>query len=65
MLKAEVGWSGESIGWDPFDFRELQEPFIDGIIQQVPPLIDWMALRFRGEVEKLPALEDRGGNPIT
>src|SRR5262245_17836738 len=38
LAEAEVGWSGQSIGWDDFDSREIQCPSIEEIIQAVPPL---------------------------
>lgn len=54
IAEAEVGWTGKNIGWDPFDSREAQEAAIEEMMNAVPPLVEWMGMRFREEVAKLP-----------
>lgn len=52
IAEAEVGWSGHEIGWDPFDSREAQSRSIEGIMDKVHLLVEWMEARFREEVQK-------------
>ncbi|MES2570129.1 MAG: hypothetical protein V4710_08745 [Verrucomicrobiota bacterium] len=49
-----VGWTGEQVGWDPVDSKEVQAVSIDEISSQVPPLVEWAGIRFREELAKLP-----------
>jgi hypothetical protein len=53
-VESEVGWTGEKVGWDPFDSKEAQADSIEEIICMTPPLVEWAATRFREEVAKLP-----------
>ena len=53
LAEAEVGWSGEQIGWDSFDSKEAQAKSIDEIVGMTPSLVDWLETRFREEVAKL------------
>jgi len=55
LAEAEVGWTGQEIGWDPFDSKEVRATSIDEIYLNVPPLVEWMGLRFRDEVARLPS----------
>jgi len=50
----EVGWTGEKVGWDPFDSKEVRAVSIEEIITLIPPLIERAETRFRAEVAKLP-----------
>jgi hypothetical protein len=52
--ESEVGWTGEKIGWDPFDSKEVRAISIEEITNQIPPLVEWAGMRFREEVAKLP-----------
>jgi len=54
LAEAEVGWTGEKVGWDPFDSKEARATSVEEIICIVPPLVEWMEMRFREEVAKLP-----------
>jgi hypothetical protein len=54
FAEAEVGWTGEKVGWDPFDSKEAQATSIEAIISKAPALVDWMGMRFREEASKLP-----------
>jgi hypothetical protein len=53
IAEAEVGWTGDRIGWDPFDSKETQATSIDEIMAKITPLVEWMSLRFQEEVTKL------------
>ena len=53
LAEAEVGWTGENVGWDPFDSKEARAESIEEIISLVPSLVEWMDARFREEVAKL------------
>ncbi|MEI6218798.1 MAG: hypothetical protein WCP86_07845 [bacterium] len=53
--ESEVGWTGEKVGWDPLDSKEVQAVSIEEIINQIPPLVEWAGMRFREEVAQLPA----------
>ena len=54
IAEAETGWTGQNIGWDPFDAREAQAETIEELIIAVPPLFEWIGTRFREEAAKLP-----------
>jgi hypothetical protein len=53
IAEAEVGWTGEKVGWDPFASKEVQATSIEEIMNKIPSLVEWMGVRFRDEVEKL------------
>jgi hypothetical protein len=53
LVEAEVGWTGEQIGWDPLESREVQAVSIEDVFQKAPPLVEWMAAKFKEEVETL------------
>ena len=55
LAEAEVGWTGEKVGWDPIHSREVKSPSIEQIIEKIPPLIELIKERFTEEVRKLPA----------
>jgi hypothetical protein len=52
VAEAEVGWTGEMVGWDQFDAQEAQYPSIEEMILQVPLLVKWMGTRFEEEIAK-------------
>jgi hypothetical protein len=54
LAEADVGWSGQNIGWDSFDSKEAQAKSIDEIVSMTPSLVDWLDMRFREEVGKFP-----------
>jgi hypothetical protein len=54
LAEAEVGWTGEKVGWDQFDSKEAQASTINEVMNKVPPLVEWTEARFREEVAKLP-----------
>ena len=54
IAEAEIGWSGEMVGWDSFDSREAKAASIEEVVGMVSPLVEWMGARFREEVAKLP-----------
>ena len=53
VLEAEIGWSGEQVGWDSIDSRDTTETTIEGVIQKMPELGEWLCARFKEEVGKL------------
>ena len=54
LAEAEVGWTGEKVGWNQFDSNEAQAKSIEEIVSLVPPLVKWMDAKFRTEVAKIP-----------
>jgi hypothetical protein len=55
LAEAEVGWSGESIGWDQFDARDDSAVSVEEIMTKAKTLVVWMGTRFKEEVAKLPS----------
>ena len=53
VLEAEIGWSGQEVGWDPVDSKDVTEATIEAMMQKIPELGDWVCCRFRKEVGKL------------
>jgi hypothetical protein len=53
IAEAEIGWSGERIGWDSFDCKEAQAESVEEITNVVIPLVEWLDVRFREELSKL------------
>jgi hypothetical protein len=54
IAEAEVGWSGNEVGWDPFASREIQSTSPEDVIANVPALVAWMDSTFRSAVAELP-----------
>ena len=54
IIEAEVGWNGETVGWDSLDSREMQASSIEELIRVVNPLVEWMGSRFTEESAGLP-----------
>jgi hypothetical protein len=54
IAEAEVGWSGNAVGWDPFASRKIQSTALEDVIANVPALIAWMDSTFRSAVAELP-----------
>jgi hypothetical protein len=53
VAESEVGWTGQMVGWDPFDATEVQADSIEEVIQKVPALVERAGLKFKEEVAKL------------
>lgn len=53
IAEAEVGWTGRDIGWDPFESREIERASPEELMDDVPPLVEWMDANFRETIKKL------------
>lgn len=53
LAEAEIGWTGEKVGWDQFDSKEAQASSIEEMFSLALPLVEWLDMRFREEVAKL------------
>jgi hypothetical protein len=53
IAAAELGWSGDAIGWDAFESREERFSSSDEILQRAGPLVEWMATQFQKALERL------------
>jgi len=54
IAEAEVGWTGNEVGWDPFASKEIQHASPEEVFANLPALVTWMDSVFRQTVAELP-----------
>lgn len=55
VAEAEVGWSGEMVGWDPIESKESRATSIEELMNETPPLVEWMGGKFAEALQDLKA----------
>jgi hypothetical protein len=49
----EIGWSGDEVGWDSFQSKELEYSSPEDLMANVHTLVEWMDFAFRAAVTEL------------